>query len=371
MKTTNISSVSDFKASKAVVLPFPARRKTPDSLPVVDIDSLDDPNPSVRRSAAGRIGEIAMENGFLYIRNHGVSERLIDAVYEQARYFFSQSAKEKSRYYIGHSRNHRGYVPVSEKGDYSDEQGPRRYEAFDMGMDLPADDPDYLAGTPLIGPNVWPNQPGFRYILTRYFGEVRRIGDTMCRAFEMALELPDGFFRRHMTKPVSQLRLLHYLANDRSESAKDVNMGAHTDYECFTILHSKTPSLQILDLNSKWVDAPPMDNTFYFNIGDMLEAWTGGLLVATAHRVANQGVERFSLPYFQATNFDTVVSPVHCRRYSHRQQDYAPVIAGEHLVSQLLRDFPYLRRRYESGTLCFPQIRPGPNPFENRISQQL
>lgn len=352
------------------MLPFPARRRTPDSLPVVDIDALDAPNPAVRRSAAARIGEIAMENGFLYIRSHGVSERLIDAVYEQARYFFSQNLKEKNHYYIGHSRNHRGYVPVTEKGEYSDEQGPRRYEAFDMGVDLASDDPDVLAGNPLLGPNVWPDQPGFRYVLGRYFRELQRIGDTMCRAFELALDLPDGFFRQHMTKPISQLRLLHYLANDRPESSHDVNMGAHTDYECFTILHSRTPALQILDRNSEWVDAPPINNTFYFNIGDMLEAWSGGLLVATAHRVTNRGEERFSLPYFQATNFDTVVTPVDCPRYRHKQTQYPPVVAGEHLISQLLRDFPYLRKRYEAGLLQMPRVRPGPNPFENRISGQ-
>ena len=359
------------EARQAVVLPFPARRRVPDSLPIVDLDGLDDPNPAVQRSAAGRIGEIAMENGFLYIRSHGVSSQLIEAVYEQARCFFAQDAGFKGRYYIGHSPNHRGYVPVTEKGDYADEQGPRRYEAFDMGVDLPADDPDFLAGNPLLGPNVWPDQPGFRYILGRYFREVQRIGMTMCRAFEMALELPKGYFRQQMTKPISQLRLLHYLANERPESAMDVNMGAHTDYECFTILHSRSPALQILDLNSNWVDAPPIDNTFYFNIGDMLEAWSGGLLVATAHRVANRGDERFSMPYFQATNFDSVVSPVHCAKFADKQADYPPVVAGAHLLSQLLRDFPYMRRRYEAGLLRVPRLQPGPNPFESRISQNM
>jgi hypothetical protein len=94
-----------------------------------------------------------------------------------------------------------------------------------------------------------------------------------------------------------------------------------------------------------------MDNTFYFNIGDMLEAWSGGLFVATPHRVVNSGDERFSIPYFAATDFNATVSPVESPRYSHRQNHYEPIIAGEHLVSQLLRDFPYLRRRYESGLI--------------------
>lgn len=359
---------SSKKSAKAVVLPFPARRRTRDSLPVVDIDGLHHANPQVQRSTAGQIGEIAMENGFLYLHHHGVDLQLIEAVYEQARHFFSKPAVEKNRYYIGHSRNHRGYVPVTEKGDYADEQGPRRYEAFDMGLDLSKYDQDYQAGNPLLGPNVWPDQPGFKYVLSNYFAEMRRITKSMCRAFEMVLELPEGFFESHMQKPISQVRLLHYMQNSAAADNRGVNMGAHTDYECFTILHSRTPSLQVMDLESNWIDAPPLKNTFYFNIGDMLEAWSGGLLVATPHRVVNRGEERYSIPYFAATDFNTIVTPLESPKFQDRQQHYETIIAGEHLVSQLLRDFPYLRRRYEAGLLQLPAIQQRPNPFEKRIT---
>ena len=357
--------------SSGVVVPFPARRSCRDSLPIVDLSGLDHPNPSVRRSTAGQIGEIAMSNGFLYLHNHGVSSRLIEAVYEHAKQFFSQKPSFKNRYYVGNNRIHRGYIPTTEKGDYADEQGPRRYEAFDMGADHPADDPDYLRGNPLVGPNVWPDLAGFKYTLSRYIEEMRRLSMTMCGAFETVLGLPQGFFAPHMERPVSQLRLLHYLQNSQAADVKNVNMGAHTDYECFTILHSRTPSLQVLDLESKWIDAPPIDNTFYFNIGDMLEAWSGGLFVATPHRVVNSGEERFSMPYFAATNYDTIVSPVESHKYRDKQKQYAPIVAGEHLLNNMLRDFPYLRKRYEAGLLNFGDIRPGANPFEERMHNTL
>jgi len=312
-----------------------------------------------------------MTNGFLYIENHGVSNRLINAVYEQAHSFFDCDLKTKSQYYIGRSPNHRGYVPTTEKGDYADELGPRRYEAFDMGVDHSAHDPDYLNGNPLMGPNVWPKLPGFQYILGNYLNEMNRITSVMCDAFEQILGLDSGFFAKHMDRPISQLRLLHYLENKAVEADSSVNMGAHTDYECFTILHSQIPGLQILDLDSNWIDAPPIENTFFFNIGDMLEAWSGGLFVATPHRVLNSGEERFSLPYFAATNFNTVVSPVHSPKYTDKQKDYAPIVAGEHLLNNMLRDFPYLRRKYKAGLLNMGDIRPGDNPFENRMMGKL
>ena len=345
---------------------FRRRRSNHDSLPIVDIDKLNDRNPSVRRRTAERIGEIAMSNGFLYIRNHGVSVELIDAVYEQSKAFFENSLAKKNRYYIGNSRNHRGYVPTTEKGNYADENGPRRYEAFDLGLDIPYQNKT-AAGVPLIGPNVWPEQAGFKKTVLQYIKEMRRVTLTMCQAFEMVLELPAGFFRQHMQNPMSQLRLLHYLDNTNAAGGnKGVNMGAHTDYEFFTLLHSRSAGLEIYDLNSKWIAAPPIDNTFYFNIGDMLEAWSGGLFVATPHRVVNNE-ERYSMPYFAATDYGTVVKPVHNKKYRAMQKAYSSVVAGDHLVSQLLRDFPYLKDRHDKGVLTLNNIYQQRNPFESRL----
>ena len=343
-------------------------------LPIVDISRLDHRNPRIQRIAAKEIGEIAEKNGFLYLSNHGVPKIQIDDVYEVSKRFFHQSLEKKNRYYIGKSSNHRGYVPVSEKGDYADEIGPRRYEAFDMGLDLPKNDIDFISGHPLLGPNVWPDIDGFKTCLSRYYSQMQRIGKCMCRAFEMALNVPTGYFTKHINRPVSQLRLIHYFqSTNRMPSGKDTNMGAHTDYECFTILHSYTPGLQILDLNNKWIDAPPVADTFYFNIGDMLEAWSNGRLVATPHRVLNSGEERYSIPYFFATDYDTVIEPLATQSNASSNKEvltkkYTPMIAGRHLLNQLLRDFPYLKRRYEQklSSLSCSGLQ---NPFESRIRE--
>ena len=56
------------------------------------------------------------------------------------------------RYYIGNSYNHRGYVPVTEKGSYSDEE-VRLYEAFDLSYELEGYIPDEEFN--LKGVNQW------------------------------------------------------------------------------------------------------------------------------------------------------------------------------------------------------------------------
>ena len=335
------------------------------SRPVIDLNGLECNDYKMHLYTASLIKECAVENGFLYLANHGVSNSLVESVYNYADAFFSLSNDIKQRYYVGNQKNHRGYIPTTEKGNYKDEQGLRRYEAFDLGLDLPCDDEDFLNGNPLLGPNLWPEIPGFRETITEYLQEVIRISSLMFYAFEILLDLPKGYFKQFMTKPVSQLRLIHYIENTLSIDSNDSNMGAHTDYECFTILHSKTSGLQVLDVKNNWIDAEPIDNTFYFNIGDIMEAWSGGRFVSTIHRVKNTQDERFSIPFFAATDYYTRVRPL--VSLAKHKSKYFNIRTGDHIVSQMLRDFPYLLKRYQNGEIKLDSVKPTDNPFEDRI----
>ena len=340
-----------------------ARGRQAPSLPVVDIGPLLGNDPRARRRAAHALGRAAEEHGFLYVEGHGIEQRRIDAVYRQAAAWFRRPLEEKLGYYIGRSRNHRGYVPQSEQGLYADE-GARHYEAFDLALDLPADDPDVRGGHCLLGPNVWPDQAGFRATVSGYYDAVANVGRAMCRGFEIYLDLPEGTFTDAMKKPTSQLRLLHYRENRAVTASCDMNMGAHTDYECFTILHQGGPGLEVLSPDRRWIEATPVEGTFTVNIGDMMEAWTNGRLKATLHRVVNDGRERFSLPFFVAADYDAVVAPVPRLVPAGQRPAYRPVRAGHHLLGQLLRDFPYLRERHARGMLRLPFPIPQGNPFE-------
>jgi len=258
-------------------------------------------------------------------------------------------------------------VPQSERGLYADEQGERHYEAFDLALDLPQDDPDYLSSNKLLGPNVWPQLQGFQETISRYYNAVAELGTLLCGAFEMHLRLKPGHLQQYMTKPTSQLRLLHYLENKAAKTADDMNMGAHTDYECFTILHQRQAGLQVLNSNNQWLDAPVVKGGYAINIGDMLETWTNGAFRATPHRVINSGKERFSMPFFVAANFDATIEPLQTPSTKQRPTRYRKIVAGHHLLGQLIRDFSYLRQRYEAGQLKLPFAVPTANPFENRI----
>ena len=52
------------------------------------------------------------------------------------------------------------------EGGYSNPDRGDRKEAFATDLDLPEDDLDYLAGNPMLGPNIWPELRGFAEAVT-------------------------------------------------------------------------------------------------------------------------------------------------------------------------------------------------------------
>lgn len=338
--------------------------ETDEVIPLISLCDLGSKDINRVTRLADTIGQAAREVGFFRVCDHGIDAATIKATYAAARTFFARPEIEKRRLYIGLSANHRGYVPFTEKGDYPDEVS-RNYEAFDLGLDLPEDDPDYCVGNRMLGPNVWPDQPGFRDVISVYYAQVADLGQRLCALLELHLGLPPESMTSRMSKPISQLRLLHYVRDRQVASSKSVNMGAHTDYECLTLLHTGNPGLQVMTRDDRWIDVPVDPSALVVNIGDMMEAWTNGLLRSTPHRVLNLSPERFSLPYFTATNHDTVIAPFPELVEPGHPPRYAPFTAGAHLERMLVRDFPYLRNRVRRGD---PEDAVT-NPFEDRLNR--
>jgi isopenicillin N synthase-like dioxygenase len=319
------------------------------SVPTVDISGLRSSERAQRERVATEIGRAASEVGFFYVSGTGVDDELFDRMLAVTKEYFALPVEEKMRSYIGLSRCHRGYVPVGEEGV---ETGtPDLKEAFDTALDLPPDDPDYVAGNPMLGPNTWPDLPGFAEAVTAYYDAVLAVGHRLLWAFAVALGEDPDVFSRHATKTPSQLRLVHYPYNPDAEDGHGI--GAHTDYECFTLLKPTAPGLEVLNGAGEWIDVSPVDGTFVVNIGDMLELWTDGAFVATSHRVRKVVEERYSFPLFFNVDYHTEVKPL--PRFAADGATMRPALrAGEHLFAQTAQTFAYLRNRIDSGELVLP-----------------
>lgn len=322
------------------------------SLPVIDITGLYQDDIEARRSVAAQIGAASRDSGFFYIKGHPISRALREQLLKATIAFFDRPLDQKMAYYIGKSTNHSGYVPQGEEVFYA--QKPDRKEAFDISPDVPADDPEVVAGkTPFMGPVMWPDDDAFRHAASTYYGEVSALARVMFRAFALALDLPETFFDDKLNRPASQLRLIHY-PFDAAAPADQPGIGAHTDYECFTILLPTAPGLEVMNGLGEWIDAPPIEDAFVINIGDMLEIFSNGTFTATSHRVRKVKEERYSFPYFASCDYHTVVAPLPQFVSGERPAKFAPLVSGDHLLAQTAQTFTYMKKRIEEGTFKLP-----------------
>lgn len=299
-----------------------------------------------RLAVAQQLDRACVEAGFLYITGRQLDAALFRRLLARAESYFALDHDTKMKSYIGRSVNHSGYVPIGEE-----QLGGGTYdlkEAYDINC-------EYLAHEgrrPLLGPNIWPDLPGFREDIMAYYRHISEIGRQIFGAFAMSLGLDEYHFDANLRHPPSQLRLIHYPYDENAEDRP--GMGAHTDYECFTLLFATAPGLQILDKTGDWADVPLMDDAMIMNIGDMMEILSNGRYIATTHRVKKVKQERYSFPMFHACDYDYVVSPVVRGEAAH----YAPIKGGEHLFNQTAQTFAYLKHRVARGELVLNDAMP-------------
>lgn len=323
------------------------------ALPEVDVSGLYDVDPTIRLRAARELGRACREAGFFYLLGHRISAELIARLLAHTHSFFALSAEQKFELYIGKSKNHRGYVPPGEEVFYGGARDQK--ESFDLCFER-SDGASAieLGKNPFAGPNVWPDLPGFRESVSAYYRAVFELGQTLFRGFALAFDLPEGFFDRYVSAPPSQLRLLHYPESPEAAEAA-IGIGAHTDYECFTILLSTAPGLEVMNGAGQWIDAPPLPGAFVVNIGDMLETFTNGELTATSHRVRKLSYERYSFPLFFSCDYDAEVAPLPRFVGPERPPRYPSLIAGEHLYAQTVQSFRYFQARLARGEVTLPK----------------
>ena len=192
-----------------------AETKDFSSIPAISIAGLGRDAAATNRVAA-EIGRACESAGFLYVVDHGVPHDAIDAIFAAARAFFALPQQRRDALDVHRSPNFRGYVPMGFKGSGVPQ---RLLEAFQIMLELGPDDPDVRAGSVMHGPNVWPaDGPGFsadafRAAMERYFHAVWRLSERVLGAFACALGQEPDYFRAYFTKPLTQLRLLHYPSN--------------------------------------------------------------------------------------------------------------------------------------------------------------
>jgi isopenicillin N synthase-like dioxygenase len=210
----------------------------------------------------------------------------------------------------------------------------------------------------MLGPNQWPqdahSMSGMKETVNAYYDATIAFGKVLLQGFAAALGEPLDAFDDLVERAPSQLRLIHY-PFDPSAVADAEGIGAHTDFEVFTMLRPTKPGLEVLNSAGDWIDAPPVEGAYVVNIGDMLEIWSNGLFTSTTHRVRKVAEERYSFPLFFNVDYDVLVEPLP-RFVRDDGSNKIPLKAGEHLYAQTVQVFGYLQRRLDAGEIAMPEV---------------
>ncbi|KIV85155.1 hypothetical protein PV11_00887 [Exophiala sideris] len=340
------------------------------SVPLIDIGPSIGGTLESKKAVAAQIREACLTTGFFQISNHGVTKEAMDGVLKQAeRYFHDLTEEQKLAMHIKNSSLFRGYEPADwsyvNPDDISGGAMKETKECFNWGYEQ-AFDPtggdgkyreiDGSAPTTKYAGNLWPSEeelPGFYDAIKSYYGQVMTLGRHLFSLFALSLGLEESYFDALVTHPGGIARLLYYKGtpaqegNEKSaeqiEEEGKLGLGAHTDYECFTLLfNSANPGLEILfppspmtDNKPIWRPCPVRPGTFTVNVADFLMRWTNGLYKSTIHRVVSKpgGGERYSVPYFFSINYDSEVLPLpeECCGKSM----YPPMKVGEYVLERL------------------------------------
>ncbi|KAJ3801969.1 hypothetical protein GGU11DRAFT_122882 [Lentinula aff. detonsa] len=394
MASHTIEPTTEYQISSPSTNMILASRRTDstfEDIPIIDFTDASSSDPVRKMVLAEKIRDACINVGFFYITNHGVPEDIITDAVEAGKKFFAQPISSKmdvrfcpsipsifrvkvasctyftpiSQLDIHKAKNFKGYTALL--GENTDPTGRGDlHEGFDIGWEEPSrsisKDISSCDDSVMSGTNVWPGLPGFKQPVLSYYHSIVQLGLRLFPLFALALDLPENFFEDKTTKPAAIMRLLHYPPQSPSVPDNDsvIGIGAHTDYECFTILWQDTISaLQVQNAKGKWIDAVPIPGTFVLNIGDQLARWTSKFILlwlesmfaysladdvfkSTIHRAINRsGQERYSIPLFFGVDYDVLLQPIGSCISPEMPAKYEVISAGDYVQSRLEETYAY------------------------------
>ena len=260
-----------------------------------------------RRAVGREIDRACRASGFLLVTGHGVERGLRDDLERLHREFFALPDEVKARIAMPRAGSAwRGWFPV---GGELTSGVPDRKEGVYYGVERPDDDPRVVAGVPLHGANLFPDDPAaLGDVVLRWIDAVTALGQALLRGLALGLGVDEGWFAEHLTaEPTVLFRAFHYPPGDTDSWG----VGEHTDYGLITLLaQDHHGGLQVRS-DSEWIDVPADPYVFVVNLGDMLDRMTRGRYRSDPHRVRNlSGQDRVSFPLFLDPSWDARVTPL-------------------------------------------------------------
>jgi len=242
----------------------------------------------------------------------------------------------------GNANVYRGWFPA-QPGNLTSKEG------IDIGADVAHGSAVIDPGDPLCERTPMPPEslvPGWHEAIAAYYVAMESVAGVLMQALARGLGLQETFFDSAFRCGLSTLRLLQYPVRTQEDldSCRDADLwvscggqrlhvigAAHTDSGFMTLLAQDAVSgLQARAADARWLDVPPRENALVVNFGQVLEAWSGGRIKATEHRVLGAGQMRYSIPFFYEARADAEISPLPTDRGR-----FEPFLYGDYLWSRI------------------------------------
>ncbi|TGO38734.1 hypothetical protein BHYA_0068g00140 [Botrytis hyacinthi] len=282
------------------------------NIPILDLSLAR--SPETKPEFLDQLRHALLEVGFLYLKNVGITQELIDNVIEEGIKFFDIPLQEKTKIQMVNAPSFLGYSPLS--AEITAHAIDQR-EQIDLSTPHPiptATDPLYYN---LLAPNLWPSPtylPNFRPVFESYIKQMGDISIFFTSLIAEAIGLPANAFERYFDADQQhKLKVVKYpdlkeLGLRPEEEGQGV--GPHKDsmLTSYLLQVGDKKGLQVQNLRGEWIDCPPIEGTLVVAIGQGMEALTKGVCMSTTHRVLSPqygGGPRYSVPFFQGVRGST------------------------------------------------------------------
>ncbi|HZW77073.1 MAG TPA: 2-oxoglutarate and iron-dependent oxygenase domain-containing protein [Flavobacteriaceae bacterium] len=307
------------------------------NIPSVDLADFLSDDPARKQKFVNEIGKAYEEIGFVSLKNHFLSDDLVEELYKEVKNFFALPLETKKKYEIPGLGGQRGYVSFGRETAKGRNVADLK-EFWHFGQEPSAD----AQLSEVYPENVQVEElPDFNRTGMEAYRMLEKTGIYVLRALALYIGLDEFYFDYWANNGNSILRPIHY--PPITQEPKDaVRAGAHGDINLITLLMGASAGgLQVQRRDGEWIDATPNEDELVINVGDMLERHTNNKLRSTIHRVVNPPREewdnpRFSIPFFMHPRSDMRLDCLpECIDEDHPKA-YDDITAGEFLHQRLI-----------------------------------
>jgi isopenicillin N synthase-like dioxygenase len=284
-----------------------------------------------RSEIADEVWSAAVDIGFFQIVDHGIDLDEVRRAFALAEAFFALPDEVKAR---RPKRFNSGWESMTQvRPSVGTPDHKESYQVTLSNMD-----------------GLWPSEDelaGFGDAIADFEHRCWRLAMDLLSLFADKLGFDRDFFTRAhdpgSATYQSTLRLLHYFAVPADADVSGTwRAGAHTDFDCLTLLFQRNGQggLQVCpgkEMDAQqWTSVEPSDEAITCNIGDMLMRWSDDLLPSNFHRVRSPGPDddrgpRYSIAFFAQANSEVVISGPN--------EKYEPITAKEYLQQRISANF--------------------------------